>query len=659
MGRKGFVGSKHFDETVRLKKSQNAKKAYSNTWSDYVKCFVRFFPYVWPYNDRKLQLYIVLCMLIIVTQRVVNILVPYQLGKVTDQLLAETGRKAGIPWSRIALYLCLRYMQGSGSILGFVQGRLWMAVSQYSYRSLSVLGFEHVLGLGLDFHLSQRSSEIVSTLDKSHAITSFVERITFQMVPMLIDMALAIGYFVVTMDRYYAMVVICIATAYVWASTKLSQKRVENKRSLVRNSIVEYGIKVDSITAYETIKYFSAKDYEMERYADAIEATQAAELKYQSSHHLVNLVQNSVFIVGLLFSCVFSAYQVSKGIQMVGTFVSLLTYMAQLQHPLDQFTNFLRSTQDNLISAERMINVLEEKPTVADKPGAKELKVARGVIKFNDVSFRYEEKHKPAIHNLTLNCPAGSTVAFVGESGGGKSTIFRLLFRFYDVNSGSIVIDDQDIRDITLKSLGENVGVVPQECALFNDTIMFNLKYAKRDATDEDVYAAARAASIHDKILRFPDGYNTVVGERGLRLSGGEKQRIAIARAMLKNPAILLLDEATAMLDVDSERHIQMALHELSKNRTTLVIAHRLSTIISADIIVVIHEGRIVEQGSHTELLTLKGRYYSMWEKQISPTFAEESSDDEVHPKKLNLAKPKSKDMKQAVFINDLNLQKM
>ncbi|KAK9368277.1 P-loop containing nucleoside triphosphate hydrolase protein [Lipomyces kononenkoae] len=658
MGRKGFVGSKYFDDTERLKKSQAAKKLFNNSWSDYVKYFVRFFPYVWPTHDRKLQLHILLCMLIIITQRVVNILVPYQLGKVTDQLSTENGRVC-IPWSEIALYLCLRYMQGSGSILGFIQGRLWMTVSQYSYRSLSVLGFEHVLGLGLDFHLSQRSSEIISTLDKGHAITSFVEKVTFQMVPTLIDMALAIGYFVVVMDRYYATVLICIATAYVWASSKLSQKRVENKRSLVRNSIAEYGIKVDSITAYETVKYFSAKDYEMERYMDAIDATQAAELKYHSSHHLVNLVQTSIFTVGLLFSCVFSAYQVSIGKQMVGTLVSLLTYMAQLQHPLDQFTNFLRSTQDNLISAERIISILEQKPTVADKPGAKDLTVERGQISFNNVSFKYGDKHKPAIHNVTLNCPAGSTVAFVGESGGGKSTIFRLLFRFYDVNSGSISIDDQDIRDITLKSLGENVGVVPQECVLFNDTIMFNLKYAKRDATDDEIYAAARAASIHDKILRFPDGYDTVVGERGLRLSGGEKQRIAIARAILKNPAILLLDEATAMLDVDSERHIQVALRELSRNRTTLVIAHRLSTIISADRIVVIHEGRVIEQGSHTELLGLKGRYFSMWEKQVSPTFAEESSDEELQTKKLNLGKPKNNDEKQAIFINDLDLQKM
>ncbi|KAK9321434.1 P-loop containing nucleoside triphosphate hydrolase protein [Lipomyces orientalis] len=657
MGRKGFVGSKYVDGPEKSTTGPGAKRG-PTTWTDYVKYFVRFFPYVWPYNDRKLQLNIVLCMLIIVLQRVVNILVPYQLGKVTDQLSTGSGKLA-IPWGRIALYLCLRYMQGSGSILGFVQGRLWMAVSQYSYRSLSVLGFEHVLGLGLDFHLSQRSSEIISTLDKGHAITSFVEKITFQLVPMFIDMTLAIGFFVVTMDRFYAMFVICVATTYVWASTQLSRMRVENKRNLVRNSIAEYGIKVDSITAYETVKYFSAKDYEMERYINAIGATQAAELKYQLSHQLVNLVQNSIFTVGLLFSCVFSAYQVSKGIQMVGTFVSLLTYMAQLQHPLDQFTNFLRSTQDNLISAERMISVLEQKPTVADKPGAKDLKEPRGAINFNNVCFRYDEKHKPAIHNLTLKCPAGSTVAFVGESGGGKSTIFRLLFRFYDVSGGSITIDGQDIRDITLKSLGGNVGVVPQECALFNDTVMFNLKYAKRDATDEEVYAATRAASIHDKILKFPDGYKTVVGERGLRLSGGEKQRIAIARAILKNPAILLLDEATAMLDVDSERHIQTALHELSRNRTTLVIAHRLSTIISADKIVVVHEGRVVEQGSHAELLTLKGRYYSMWEKQVSPTFAEESSDEEVQEKNRKPVKPKNKDSKQAVFINDLDLQKM
>ncbi|KAK9465649.1 P-loop containing nucleoside triphosphate hydrolase protein [Lipomyces arxii] len=648
MGRKGFVTTKDFDTAQRLTKLDNEKKSGSS-WSDYAKYFWRFFPYVWPYKDRGLQLKIVLCMLIVAAQRAVNILVPHQLGKVTDALSGEIGTVV-VPWPQICLYLVLRYLQGSGSVLGFLQSRMWMHVSQYAYRSICVLGFEHVLGLGLDYHLSMRTSEIMSTLDKGHAITSFVEKITFQMAPMIIDMSLALGYFIIAFDAYYTTAVVCVAATYVLVSTRLSKRRIATKRLLVQNSIAQWGIKADSIGGYETVKYFNAQDYEMGRYSNALAATQNSELDYHSSNRMVGLVQNGIFTAALFVSCAISAYRVSTGQAKVGSFVSILTYMAQLQHPLDQLTSFLQSTQDNLISAERMIDVLELVPNVQDRKDSKPLQIKGGSIKFDKVAFSYGSADHWALSNITLDCRAGSTVAFVGESGGGKSTIFRLLFRFYDVNVGSIFIDGNDIRDVTLKSLADAIGVVPQECVLFNDTVMFNIRYAKRDATDEEVYAAARAASIHDKILRFPDGYDTKVGEHGLRLSGGERQRIAIARAILKNPPILLLDEATAMLDIDSERHIQAALHKLSSDRTTLVIAHRLSTIMAADKIVVIHEGRVVEQGSHAELLALKGRYCSMWHKQVAPAYAELDDEGNALDEKIVDGK------KTGTFLNDLNL---
>lgn len=370
------------------------------------------------------------------------------------------------------------------------------------------------------------------------------------------------------------------------------------------------------MVSYETVKYFNAEEYEFNRYRGAVSDYQKAEYHVLFSLTLMNTSQNTVFMLGLLIACFIAAYQVSLGQRDVGQFVSLLTYMAQLQGPLNFFGTFYRSIQSALINSERMLELFREQPTVVDKPGAMPLAVCKGDIKFEDVEFAYDTR-KPALNGLTFHCEPGTSTALVGESGGGKSTVFRLLFRFYNARNGHIRIDGHDVEDITIDSLRRHIGVVPQDTVLFNETLMYNLKYANQNATDEEVYEACRAASIHDKIMSFPDGYNTKVGERGLRLSGGEKQRVAIARTILKNPRIILLDEATAALDTETEEHIQGALSTLSRGRTMLVIAHRLSTITTADRILVLHEGRVAESGTHEQLLAMKGRYASMWRKQI------------------------------------------
>jgi ABC-type transport system involved in Fe-S cluster assembly fused permease/ATPase subunit len=330
----------------------------------------------------------------------------------------------------------------------------------------------------------------------------------------------------------------------------------------------------------------------------------------------MNTCQNTVFMLGLLVTCFIAAYQVSTGERKVGKFVGLLTYMAQLQGPLNFFGTFYRSIQSALINSERMLELFREQPTVRDAPHAKALTHCNGGISFENVHFSYDNR-KPALNGLTLECKPGTTTALVGESGGGKSTVFRLLFRYYNAQSGTIRIDGEDVQDVTIDSLRRHIGVVPQDTVLFNETLMYNLKYACPDATDEQVYEACRAASIHDKILTFPDGYQTKVGERGLRLSGGEKQRVAIARTILKNPRIILLDEATAALDTETEEQIQDALATLSKGRTMLVIAHRLSTITDADQILLLNDGQVTERGTHDELRDLNGRYASLWRKQI------------------------------------------
>ena len=379
------------------------------------------------------------------------------------------------------------------------------------------------------------------------------------------------------------------------------------------------------MVSYETVKYFNAEQYEFDRYRNAVKDYQRAEYKVLTSLNFMNVCQNLIFTLGLMIMCFISAYQVTTGQRGVGSFVTLLTYMAQLQQPLNFFGTFYRSIQSAMINSERLLELFKERPTVVDEPDVTELPSCQGEIRFNDVKFAYDPR-KPALNGLEFKCAPGTTTALVGESGGGKSTVFRLLFRFYNLDGGSIQVDGHDVTDITIDSLRRHIGVVPQDTVLFNEPLMYNLKYAKPSASNEEVFDACRAASIHDKILSFPDGYESRVGERGLKLSGGERQRIAIARTILKQPRIVLLDEATAALDTETEQHIQTALDKLSQGRTTLVIAHRLSTITNADQILVLHAGKVAESGTHDDLMALKGRYASMWRKQIRAQKAAEQA---------------------------------
>ncbi|KAJ5094193.1 hypothetical protein N7456_010054 [Penicillium angulare] len=587
----------------------------STSWWEYLSGYSLFFPYLWPSKSRRLQIVFVACFILLVAQRVVNVLVPNQVDAITTALVADEG-KFRVPWFEIFMYVVYRWLQGGQGLLSSMRSSLWIPVSQYSYMELSTAAFEHVHGLSLDFHLGKKTGEVLSALSKGSSINTFLEQVTFQVVPMLVDLAIAVGYFLIKFDAYYALVVGISTFGYLYVTIRMAQWRAEIRRQMVNASRQEDAVKNDSMVSYETVKYFNAEQYEFDRYRDAVGTFQKAEYHVLFSLTLLNTCQNTVFMLGLLTTCFICAYQVSTGQREVGRFVSLLTYMAQLQGPLNFFGTFYRSIQSALINAERMLELFREQPTVVDSSRATPLAMCKGDIRFQNVEFSYDSR-KPALNGLTFRCEPGTTTALVGESGGGKSTIFRLLFRFYNAEKGSLRVDGHDVQDITIDSLRKHIGVVPQDTVLFNETLMYNLKYANQDAADEDVYEACRAASIHDKIMAFPDGYNTKVGERGLRLSGGEKQRVAIARTILKNPRIILLDEATAALDTDTEEHIQGALSTLSHGRTMLVIAHRLSTITTADRILVLHNGQVAESGTHEELLQLKGRYAGMWRKQI------------------------------------------
>ncbi|KAL8735325.1 MAG: hypothetical protein Q9166_000870 [cf. Caloplaca sp. 2 TL-2023] len=600
-------------------------KVPSKSWWEYLRGYSLFFPYLWPAKSRRLQIVVIICFILVMAQRVINLLVPMQVGRITNILSGEEGELPGVPWGQICLYIFYRLLQGGNGALGAFRSTLWVPVSQYSYQELSTASFEHVHGLSLDFHLGKKTGEVLSALSKGSSINTFLEQVTFQVFPMLIDLGVAIGYFLIAFDTYYALVVAIITFAYLYLTIRLAQWRAEIRREMVNSSRQEDAVKNDSMMSYETVKYFNAEEYEFDRYRNAVKDYLKAEYQVLISLNVMNVSQNLVFTLGLMVTCFIAAYQVTTGQKKVGQFVTLLTYMAQLQGPLNFFGTFYRSIQSAMINSERMLELFKEKPTVVDEPDAQSLPSCQGEIRFNDVQFAYDPR-KPALHGTSFRCAPGTTTALVGESGGGKSTVFRLLFRFYNITGGSIQVDGHDVKNLTIDSLRRHIGVVPQDTVLFNESLMYNLKYANPDATDEEVFAACRAASIHEKILGFPDGYHARVGERGLKLSGGEKQRVAIARTIIKDPRIILLDEATAALDSETEQHIQTALEKLSQGRTTLVIAHRLSTITTADQILVLHSGQVVECGTHEELLALRGRYASMWRKQIRAQKAAEEA---------------------------------
>ncbi|CAK7235133.1 ATP-binding cassette-type vacuolar membrane transporter Hmt1, partial [Sporothrix eucalyptigena] len=541
------------------------------------------------------------CFVILVSQRIFNFLVPNLIGRITDAFTGGTGTPSA-------------------------RERLWIPVSQYSYLALATTAFEHVHSLSLDFHREKRTGEILSALNKGGAINSFLEKVTFEAVPRLADLVVAVMYFLLTFGALYATIAAVTTVFSLHMTIKMASTRADLRRDMVNADREEEAVKNDSIMSYETVKYFNAEAFEFTRYRQSVQSFQAAEAKYARSMSEMNIYQTLVFMCGVLVMLVVAAVDVAQGTKSVGGFLVILTYLYRLQEPLYFFSSFYRTIQQALISSERLLELFKIQPTVVDRPGAVPLLVCDGHICWMDVQFSY--RTRPALRDLSFVCLPGTTTAFVGESGGGKSTILRLMFRYYNYNGGTIKIDGQDVKDLTIDSVRRHIGVVPQDPVLFNETIMYNLKYGHDNVSNEEVYRACRVACIHDLILTFPNGYNTKVGDRGALLSGGEKQRIAIARAILKHPKIVILDEATSALDSKTEQQIQTKLIEsLGQGRTLLVVAHRLSTIEHADQILVLHAGSIVEKGTHDELLAINGRYASMWRSQsqqrsrAEPTF--------------------------------------
>ncbi|KAF9484487.1 hypothetical protein BDN70DRAFT_989577 [Pholiota conissans] len=603
--------------------------SFEPSWGELWKRLRRLSPYLWPKNDRWLQLLAALCLFILLLGRVVNLAMPLTLGRLVQIL---EGQREGTLWPYLFGYTALRFLQGSGG-LSALQDCLWTPVMQYSDREMSQLSFDHLLNLSYAWHTKRKTGEILRVLDRGAAINHTLELILFSILPTFIDIGVALVAFCIFFQWTLALVIFFVMFAYVAASVTLTQWRTRLRRQMNERDIATRGIHTDCLLNYETVKYFGGEEHEGQRYSEAIREYQALEYKVIISLNLLNLVQNFIITSGLLVGSLIVARQItSEAKHSASKFVIFITYLAQLYGPLNQLGRIYRSVNQSLVDTEKLLALLNEPTEVNDKYGATNLVVHSGEIEFDNVHFSYDGGRTHAINGVSFKVPKGSSVALVGESGAGKSTILRLLYRFYDLHEGQgrILIDGQDIRDVTQKSLRQAIGVVPQDSVLFNSSIRYNIGYGKFNSTSEEIESAAKSAQMHDRIMSFPDGYDTKVGERGVRLSGGEKQRVAIARTLLKNPPILLLDEATRQdffgfprtdaLDTSTEKDIQKALQNLVKGRSSLSIAHRLSTIASADLILVLKDGQIYEQGNFRELMELDGLFASMWANQVSST---------------------------------------
>ncbi|KAG6072079.1 hypothetical protein E4U16_005656 [Claviceps sp. LM84 group G4] len=550
-----------------------------------------------------------LCLLV---SNVLHLLIPRQTAIIMDSLAKPDG---GSPWIAVTTFAALR-LASSECGIELLRQWLWIPVRYYSHDAMTRAAYSHMIHLSADFHDSKSSSDMMVAINGGNAVSNAVETVLLRALPMLIDMCIAIIYLSATFGSYEGFITMATGTIFFIMAGRLVAESKAASRLRVNALYQEHYIRQSGLQGWQTVSAFNQIGYEDNRHADAVTNRWLREQKYILTWYVSIAFQTMVLTCGLLASAFLAVYRIQSGKATSGQFAMLLMYWSQLTSPLQFFAQLGKTMSDDFIDAERLLEIMKTKPTVENRKGARHLKYVAGHVKFDNVSFSYDGQ-KRIINGISLDIPAGQTVAFVGATGAGKSTLLKLLDRFYDVTDGTITIDGQDIRDVDLFSLRDRIGIVPQNPILFDDTIMNNVRYGRITATDEEVFDACRAASIHDKIEGFTHGYKTQVGERGVKLSGGELQRVAIARAILRRPNIVLLDEATSAVDTDTEQQIQLSFRRLCQGRTTFVVAHRLSTIMNADRIVVVEGGQVVEQGNHDELIVAKGRYADLWSKQV------------------------------------------
>ena len=608
-----------------------------------VATIVNLWPYIWPADRRDLKARVIFATVLLFVAKLATVAVPFTFKWATDALAgrgtAPVAPDNWLAWALAAPIVMTLAYGATRVVMGLLtqwRDSIFAKVAMNAVRRLAILTFEHMHLLSLRFHLERKTGGLTRVLERGrNAIETIVRMVLLQLAPTIVELVLIVAVLLLHFDWRYVAVIAATVVCYMLFTWYATEWRINIRRRMNESDSDANAKAIDSLLNYETVKYFSAEAREARRYDRSMTRYEDASVKAYVSLAVLNAGQAVIFTIGLTGAMALCAYGIERGTNTVGDFVMINAMMIQLYTPLNFMGMVYREIKQAIIDIEIMFSLLARNPEITDRPGALPLRVRAGTIRFENVSFAYEPA-RPILTNLSFDVAAGHTVAIVGPSGAGKSTISRLLFRFYDVAGGRILIDDQDVREVTQTSLRAAIGMVPQDTVLFNDTIRYNIRYGRWDASDAEVEEAARQAQIDGFINRTPKGYETEVGERGLKLSGGEKQRVAIARTILKGPPILLLDEATSALDSHTEKDIQDELDRVAENRTTLVIAHRLSTIVNADEILVLDRGAIIERGTHRELIAHGGLYASMWnrqrEAQLARDILAEVGDDGAAP---------------------------
>nr|CAD6610930.1 ABC transporter ATP-binding protein/permease [Rhizobium sp. TCK] len=604
-----------------------AKKTVSADSSNPLGTLVNLWPYMWPHGRGDLKRRVIWATVFLFLAKLVLVGVPYFFKWATDALNGRLDMAGILPAFLLgAVVLVIAYNLTRIFQVGLNQLRdaLFASVGQHAVRQLAYKTFVHMHKLSLRFHLERKTGGLSRIIERgTKGIETIVRFTILNSVPTFIEFLLTAVIFWLSYGFSYVAITAVTVWAYVWFTVRASDWRIAIRRSMNDSDTDANTKAIDSLLNFETVKYFGNEEMEARRFDASMARYEKSATQVWTSLGWLNFGQGVIFGLGMTVMMVMSAMAVQRGEQTIGDFVFVNALLLQLSVPLNFIGFVYREIRQGLTDIEQMFDLLEVEAEVVDKPDAQPLQIRQGALAFRDVHFSYDPE-RPILKGISFEVPAGKTVAIVGPSGAGKSTISRLLYRFYDVQAGAITIDGQDIRGVTQKSLRAVIGMVPQDTVLFNDTIAYNIRYGRPGATEDEVTAAAEVAQIGTFIESLPHGYDTMVGERGLKLSGGEKQRVAIARTILKAPPILILDEATSALDTTTEHEIQAALDVVSKNRTTLVIAHRLSTVINADEIIVLRDGGIAERGTHADLLAQDGLYASMWNRQREATQAEE-----------------------------------
>ncbi len=593
-----------------------------------LRTFFTLLPYLWPSRRHDLQARVIVALLSLVLAKAANVYVPLVLGDAVDQL-GNLDQQQGL-WLGIPLAVILAYgaFKLSSLVLNQLRDALFARVAQNAVRTLALRVFRHLHALSVRFHLSRKTGALNRFIDRgTNSIQFLLSFVAFNIAPTLIEVLLVGGILWALFGFVYTAVTIVTIAVYVWLTFVITAWRTRIRRQMndADNDISTRT--VDSLLNFETVRYFNNEAHEVNRLDSALADYEKAAVRTRESLSLLNVAQAAVITVGVTLMLVLAALDIRDGDMTVGDFVVVNTYLMQLAIPLNMLGTVYREIRQAMVDMENLFSLMDESTDVADAADAHPLKHNGGAIEFRNVDFNYETERR-ILHNVSFTVDPGTTTAIVGPTGAGKSTISRLLLRFYDPQSGQVLIDGQDIRSITQHSLRRAIGVVPQDTVLFNDTLYYNIAYGDPQADRDRILAAARAAHLHDFIENLPAGYETLVGERGLKLSGGEKQRVAIARALLRNPEIFFFDEATSSLDSATENEIQNNLARISQGRTSLVIAHRLSTVVNADQILVLEDGQITEQGTHPQLLTQNGLYAQLWRQQKKEELEKSSASD-------------------------------